>query len=295
MAELYLKYEFWIAAFQLTLAMFGMGATLTPKDFRDVLTEPRAFSIGTIIQLLVVPLIAFIFIKALNLHSGLAVGIALIAAVPGGTVSNVFTYFARGNSALSISLTSITTVLCLLLTPLILSLLISKFLPADFTMPHAKMIKDIALTLLVPLILGMVFLRFFPTIASSISKWCIRGSLIGIVLIVIGSYINGRLNMSAFGYQNMAYILLFLIALVFINQKLPKLLGLSYADATAIEFEVVFRNINLGILLNASIFPAAVAETAQLGNIVLLSLLLFGFAEMFIAAPLIWLKRRNKN
>ena len=295
MAELYIKFEFWIAASQLVLAMFGMGATLTAKDFRDVLTEPRAFSVGTAIQLLIVPLVAFIFIKAFDLHGGIAVGIALIAAVPGGTISNVFTFFARGNSALSISITSITTVLSLLMTPLILALLISEFLPANFIMPHGKMMKDIALTLLLPLSLGMAYLRYFPITAVSLSKWCIRASLVGIILIVIGSYINGRLNISAFGYQNMALIFFFLIVLIVINQRLPKLIGLSFSDATAIEFEVIFRNINLGILLKASIFPAADTETADLGNIVLFSLLLYGFTVIFIAAPLIWSKRRNNK
>jgi BASS family bile acid:Na+ symporter len=294
-AELYIKYEFWIAVVQLVLAMFGMGATLTPKDFRDVVAEPRAFSVGTTMQLIIVPLIAFIFIKAFGLNGGLAVGVALIAAIPGGTTSNVFTHIARGNTALSISITGVTTLLSLLLTPLILSLLIREFLPSDFSMPYVKIMKEIALTLLVPLFLGMIYLRFFTRTAANLSKWCIRVSLFGVLLIVIGSYVNGRLNMASFGYQNMITILLFMFAIVVINQLLPKLLGVSRSDSTAIEFEVIFRNINLGILLNVSIFPATVPETAHLGNMVLFSLLLFGFAALFMAAPLIGIKRRYNN
>lgn len=78
-------------------------------------------------------------------------GMALIAAIPGGTTSNIFTYMARGNTPLSILITGITTVACLLTTPLILSLIITQYLPTDFTMPTGKIIIEIALTLLLPL------------------------------------------------------------------------------------------------------------------------------------------------
>ena len=100
--------------------MLGMGATLTGKDFRDVLLEPRAVSFGTGIQLLLVPLTAFLFIQFPGVGTGVAVGIALIAAIPGGTTSNIFTYLARGNFALSICITAVTTLACLVSTPLIL-------------------------------------------------------------------------------------------------------------------------------------------------------------------------------
>jgi BASS family bile acid:Na+ symporter len=157
-AEFYVQHEYWFAAVQLILAMLGMGATLTGKDFRDVVSEPLAVSAGTAIQLVAVPLTAFLFLKFLGVHDGVAVGIALIAAIPGGTVSNIFTFIARGNTALSISITAITTLACLVTTPLILSLLISDYLPQDFTMPKGQIISEIALTLLLPLFIGMLFL-----------------------------------------------------------------------------------------------------------------------------------------
>ena len=92
MADFYVKHEYWFAAIQLILAMLGMGATLTGKDFRDVVLEPLAISVGTAVQLVVVPLTAFVFLRLLGVQGGLAVGIALIAAIPGGTVSNIFTF-----------------------------------------------------------------------------------------------------------------------------------------------------------------------------------------------------------
>jgi BASS family bile acid:Na+ symporter len=145
MTDFYVRHEYWFAASQLILAMLGMGATLTAKDFRDVVLEPLAMSVGTTIQLLAVPLAAFIFLRLLGVHDGLAVGIALIAAIPGGTVSNIFTFFACGNAALSISITAVTTIACLVSTPLVLSLMISQYLPADFTMPKAQILLLVAL------------------------------------------------------------------------------------------------------------------------------------------------------
>jgi len=160
MGELYIAYEYWFAAFQLILAMLGMGATLTVGDFKDVVKEPKAVTFGTTIQMALVPLVAYFFINAVGIVGGVAVGIALVAAIPGGTTSNIFTYFARGNVPLSISITAITTLACLITTPVVLGLLITQYLPANFTMPTAQIVKEIALTLLLPLIIGMALLQF---------------------------------------------------------------------------------------------------------------------------------------
>ncbi|MEH6634422.1 MAG: bile acid:sodium symporter [Halioglobus sp.] len=291
MAEFYVQHEYWFAAMQLILAMLGMGATLTGRDFRDVVREPLAVSLGTVIQIVAVPLTAFLFLRLFDVHAGVAVGIALIAAIPGGTVSNIFTFFARGNSALSISITALTTLMCLLSTPLILSLLISEYLPADFTMPKAQIVREIGLTLLLPLVVGMLYLYFYPRSAPTLSKWSIRGSLLGILLIVLGSAIAGRLDVAAFGVGNIGWVTLFAVLLSVMAYLAPQLMHLSRPDAIAIEFEVIVRNVNLGVLIKASIFPAAVTATAQLGDMVLFTLLLYGGLQMLVGAVLVWLHR----
>lgn len=293
MADFYVKHEYWFAAVQLILAMLGMGATLTGKDFRDVVLEPLAISVGTAVQLVAVPLTAFLFLRLLGVQGGLAVGIALIAAIPGGTVSNIFTFFARGNAALSISITALTTLACLISTPLILSLLISEYLPADFAMPRAQIMRDIALTLLLPLAIGMLYLYLYPRSAPTLSKWSIRGSLLGILLIVIGSGMAGRLDITAFGLDSILLVALFAVSLAVVGCLAPRLLRLSRRDATAIEFEVIVRNINLGVLMKASIFPAASSATAQLGDIVLFTLLLYGALQLLLSGVLIGITRRS--
>jgi BASS family bile acid:Na+ symporter len=293
LGEFYVQHEYWFAAVQLVLAMLGMGATLTGKDFRDVVIEPLAVTVGVAIQLLAVPITAFLFLRTVGVNEGVAVGVALIAAIPGGTTSNIFTFLARGNAALSITITALTTLACLLSTPLILSALVSNYLPADFAMPTGMIVREIALTLLLPLAIGMAYLYLYPRSAATLSRWAIRGSLLGILLIVIGSVSAGRLDIAAFGVDNVVRVLVFALALAVMGFAVPKLLGLSTRDATAIEFEVIVRNVNLGILIKAALFPAAVAGTAALGDTVLFTLLLYGALQLLLSVPLIALRRQR--
>ena len=291
MFDFYVQQEYWFAAIQLILAMAGMGATLTLKDFKDVLIEPKAVSIGIGIQLLVVPLTILLVIKTLDLTGGVAVGFAILAAIPGGTVSNIFTLFAKGNIALSISITAITTLACLATTPLILDFLIAPYMPENFVMPIAKIALEIGFYLLLPLLVGMAFLKVFSRHAETFSLWCIRGSLFVIILIVIGSLGAGRLDLKAFGIINIAYVFLLTLILVMLTRPVGKILSLSKPDSTAIELEVTVRSVNLGLLIKASLFPAVVGSSDALGNTVLFTLLLYGGFQLTAGAILVWWHR----
>jgi len=292
MGQIYIAYEYWFAAFQLVFAMLGMGATLTIADFTDVLKSPKSVTIGTLMQLLFVPLIAYLFISFAGVVGGVAVGVALIAAIPGGTTSNIFTYMAKGNSPLSISITAITTLACLLSTPFILKVLIIEYLPQDFAMPTAQIVNDIALTLLLPLAIGMLILKILPNQAEIISKWCIRASLFGIALIIIGSSAAGRLDTAAFGGDNIILVVTFVVVLTLAGWFIPKVFGLVKPDITAIQMEVVVRNVNLGVLIKASMFPVVVGASNTIGDMVLFTVLLYGAVQMLVAAVVIFLARQ---
>jgi BASS family bile acid:Na+ symporter len=296
MGEFYVQYEYWFASFQLVMAMLGMGATLTARDFSDVISRPRSVSIGLAVQILIVPIVAFGFLRVLGLDGGLAIGIALLAAIPGGTTSNIFTFFARGNSALSISITGLTTIACLVTTPLILTALISESLPAGFSMPTGQIVVEIALTLLLPLGLGMAYLYMYPAPAAIVSRWCIRASLFGILLIVVGSASAGRLDLEAFGLGNVQLVVAFALLLAATGWLAPRLFRLARRDSTAIEFEVIVRNTNLGVMLKASLFPAAAGANAALGDTVLFTVLLYGGLQLLIAPVLIRIySRKNRE
>ena len=294
MGNIYIQHEYWFSVFQLVTAMIGMGATLTPRDFRELLLEPKAVASGTLIQLLIVPLIAFAFISVFGLAGGVAVGFALIAAVPGGSTSNVFTHFAKGNIALSVAITAITTLACLFTTPLILELLIKSYMPADFVMPRFLIMKEIALTLLLPLSLGMIFLHYLPKYADAFSKWSVRISMVGLLMIVVGASLSGRLDLKAFGFDNVALIVVFILTLAIISWFISwGILKLPLADATAVDMEIVVRNINLGLMLKALLFPAVLGKADTLGDMALLALLLYGGLQIFVAMALIGIRRRR--
>ncbi|GAA5317529.1 MAG: bile acid:sodium symporter family protein [Candidatus Pelagadaptatus aseana] len=282
----YLANEYWFAATQLTLAMLGMGATLKVSDFRDVLREPKAVLIGLMVQLIAVPLMTWGIIQTVSLEAGVLVGLALIAAIPGGTVSNIYTYLARGNIPLSISITAVTTLGCLVSTPIIMGLLISEYMPADFEMPAAQIAIEIAVFLLLPLMLGMLCYHLFPKRAELISKWGVRGSMLVIVAIVIGSAGAGRLDTEAFGLDNMLIIGGFFVGLILVGAIPPAMAGLSRPDTVAIEVEVAVRNTNLGLLIKASLFPAVAGQMDPVGDFVLFTLLLYGALQIFIG--LLW-------
>ena len=302
--DLYLEYEFWFAAAQLILAMLGMGATLTIKDFGEVAKEPKAFSTGMAIQVMLVPVVTFIYLQLFGMYPeslavgvavGVAVGLALCAAIPGGAVSNIFTHFAGGNIALSIAITAVTTIACLMTTPIILNFLITEHMPANFTMPAGKIALDIFLCMLLPLALGMVYLKLYPSTAARLSTFCIRASLFVILLIVIGSLGAGRLDLAAFGLTNILIVLLFICVLTAFGWLIPRLMRLEQNDSTAIGMEVTVRSTNLGLLIKASIFPAIVGQPDPMGDTVLFTLLLYGGLMLIISGVLIKINRLHER
>jgi BASS family bile acid:Na+ symporter len=289
----YAAYEYPVASAQLFLAMLGMGALLTPADFLLEVKRPKGLVVGFTFQWMLVPLIAFALGALLPIPAGVALGLLFIAAVPGGTLTNILTLFGRGNIALSIALTSITTVAALATTPLILKLLASKHLPEDFSMPVGLIARDIIITLIIPLVLGMLLKSRTTTYyAAQFSKWVIRLSLLLILVIVVGSAGSGRLALGAYGVMSIASLVIFAIAIQASAVLMCKTLGMSSGDTLAISIEATFRNISLAIAVKATVFPAQPGVLDPLGDGVLFAALLYGGISLFMSLPPIYLHRR---
>ncbi len=185
MGDLYVEYEYVITFVQLAMAMFAMGATLHLRDFRAVIVLPRSFLTGLGAQMVLVPLLAYALLRLFDLDPGVAIGLAIIAAVPGGTVSNVFTYAGKGDVALSIALTAVTSLACVVTVPFVLEWLVGSYVAPSFGLPRGRIAAEIVLTLLVPLAIGMGVLRRWPeraaqTVAAGPGShgdphWCHRG------------------------------------------------------------------------------------------------------------------------
>lgn len=287
MGEFYLKYEFWLAFSQLFLAMLGMGATLQISDFVAVSKAPKAMLSGLGIQIFLVPLSAFLILMSLDIHPGVAIGLVIIAAIPGGTTSNIYTFFARGHVALSIAITAITTVACLVTVPVVLRLLISDYVPPDFSLPVGKIAGETLSAILIPLVLGMIIFKKLPNHTEQISKWAIRLSLMIIVLMIIGATTSGRIDWAAFGAENATVLAGFTLLLMWLGLFVPRILGLDRADIVAIDMEVSVRNVNLAVLIIASLFPASNPDVAELGSMALFTALAYAGLMMIPALILI--------
>jgi BASS family bile acid:Na+ symporter len=291
--DAYLAYEYHFAAVQLALAMLGMGATLGVQDFLDVFREPRAFALGMVAQLVAVPLVALAFFAVLPLDPGLAVGIALVAAVPGGSLSNVVTHLARGNTPLSISLTAACTLASLVTTPWLLAVLAPPGLAASVAMPVGRIAFEIAACLLVPLAAGMIIGAAFPRRRGSFSRWCIGTSLAVIGAMIVGAAGAGRIDAQAYGWIGPGLIVAFAAAAQVAARLLSRASGLGPRDEVAVGIEVTIRNTNLGLLVKASVLPAAAGVTDPVADGALFVVLLYGGAALLVALPLIRFGRRT--
>jgi bile acid:Na+ symporter, BASS family len=279
----YAAYEYPVASAQLFLAMLGMGALLTPRDFLLEVKKPRGMVVGLSCQWLLVPLIAYVLGGVLPIPAGMAVGLIFVAAAPGGTLSNILTLFGRGNIALSITLTAITTVAALLTTPLLLKLLVSQHLRDDFSMPVGLIARDIFGTLIIPLVLGMLVNAWTaPSFSQRFSTWAIRLSLMFILIIVVGSAGSGRLNAAAYGVIGVATLVIFAVAIQASTVLASKVMGLTSGDGLAITIESTFRNISLAIAVKATVFPAQPGVLDPIGDAVLFTALLYGGISMFM-------------
>lgn len=152
--------DMWVVSPMLGLIMFGMGLTLKPSDFRVVFSRPRDVFLGCVAQFGVMPLLAWLLVRAFSLPDELAVGVILVGCCPGGTASNVITYLAGGDLALSVGVTATSTVLAPLLTPLLVWLFAGTFVEVD----TAGMLLSIVYVVLAPIACGFLVQRFFPNL-----------------------------------------------------------------------------------------------------------------------------------
>lgn len=293
MGDLYIEHEYWITFVQLVMAMLAMGATLHVDDFRAVVRLPRSFLTGMAAQLFAVPLVAYVVLRSFDLDPGVAVGLAILAAVPGGTVSNVFTYAGRGDVPLSIALTAVTSLVCVLTVPIVLEWLVGPYVPPGFSLPRGRIALEIVVTLLVPLAIGMGVLRRWPQQAAILSKAALAATAVLIGLIIVGSASAGRLDAEAMGIGNLVLVAGFAFALAGVGIGATRIARRPRPDLTAITIETTVRNTNLGLLVRTSVFGgAAGAIDDPTADLALFTLLAYAGVSTALAAWLILAGRR---
>ncbi|MCT9416190.1 bile acid:sodium symporter family protein [Acinetobacter baumannii] len=237
----------------LGIIMLGMGMTMTVDDFKGVLQSPKAVLIGVVAQFVVMPGLAFILCKLFNLPPEIAVGVILVGCCPGGTASNVITYMAKGNVALSVACTSVSTLLAPVLTPAIFYLLASQWLKID----AASMFISILQVVLLPIVIGLILRTWLKRQVESYIQVMPLVSVIAIVAIVAAIIGGSKAAILQSG--------LLILAVVILHNGLGYLLGftaarffkLPYADSKAIAIEVGMQNSGLGVALAAVHFAAS--------------------------------------
>lgn len=247
--------EAYLIPLQLVLALLGMGATLGVKDFALVGRNPAGLALGLGVHWLLVPAIAVALAAALGLGPGWAVGLALVAVVPQGALSNLLAFIANGHVALAISITTVTTLACIFTIPLFLQLLASQYLPADFDLPTRRIITDIGLYLLLPLVVGMVLYRLDPARARRFSKWCVGASLVTLVVVTISALGSGRIRVLEHGLLPPATVIAFHVSIIVATSLVCRLLRRPDADAVALSIGANVRNISVALLFVQRFFP----------------------------------------
>lgn len=241
------------------LMMLGVSLDLKLADFKRILVSPKAPGIGLAAQFILLPAFTFVLTLVMKPHPSMALGMILVAACPGGNLSNIMTYLAKGNCAVSISMTAISTVAAIVMTPLNLSIWGS-------LNPHtAEILRRVSLSpvdvfvtvfviLGIPLIIGQVLARFFPSLADRVRRPFKIFSLAFFILIICGA-------LAANWQYFLAYVGMVMFA-VFLHNALAlnlgywtgRLAGLEERDARATCIEVGIQNSALGLVLVFNFF-----------------------------------------
>ena len=239
----------------LTLIMFSMGLTLSVDDFKRALLMPKLITAGLLMQYSIMPLAALIIATLLQLDPALTIGLILVGASPGGTASNVITYLARGNVALSISLTSLSTILAVLLTPLITLLLAD----ASIDVPASKMLLSILTIVILPVGLGLALKHYFANQVAALEHLL---PLIAVCAIVIIIAIITALNAAQFSQLGLSVLLAVILHNLFglvTGYTAARLLGYENRECRTLAIEVGMQNSGLAVALAIKHFSAAAA------------------------------------
>ena len=240
----------------LGVIMFGMGLTLSPHDFRIVLSHPKDILIGCLAQFTVMPLLAFGLAWAFSLPKELALGVILVGCCPGGTASNVITYLAKGDLALSVGMTATSTLLAPVLTPLLVWLMAGTMVDVD-TM---GMLLSIVYVVIAPIICGLLCQRFLPRITKCVVPYLPALSSIAIAMVVgiVVSHNADRLLVG--GLMVVVVVMAHNLLGLLIGYILGRLLRLTRPKCVALSIEVGMQNSGLAsslAVLHFAAFPFA--------------------------------------
>jgi BASS family bile acid:Na+ symporter len=249
----------WVMNIALALVMFGIALEISVNDFKRLIQHPKPIFTGIFSQFLLLPAVTFLLVWLTEPIPSIALGMFMVAACPGGNISNFITHLAKGNTALSVSLTAVATLLAVFMTPLNLQLWGSMYGPTatilkDIAISPLEMVKLVSLLLAFPLILGMWVNHSKPILAKKMAKVLKLGSLLFFIsLIFLALYNNREIFMEYVFYVFWIVIIHNLVAFT-TGFSIAKLMGLAKKDVRSITIETGIQNSGLGLLLIFTFF-----------------------------------------
>ena len=271
-----------ILPLSLAFIMFSLGLGLSINDFTRVFFKPRDFLIGLFFQIIVLPIVAIIIVLFWPLTPELAIGVMILAAAPGGVTSNVLTSYAKGNIALSISLTAINSILCVITVPIIL--IISLSILGYESLSEGQSLFSVAIQMFlivtVPVILGVLL----SSLLSSFEKIAKNISIILFALVLLGAILSQRENVISYFAQAGLVMLILNIVMMIIVYFLSKYFKAKKETFRCWLMEVGLQNGTLAIVVANTFF----ASTVYLIPAAIYSLIMYA-----TALPLIYFLRRN--
>ncbi|SEG07021.1 bile acid:sodium symporter family protein [Algoriphagus boritolerans] len=271
----------------LAVIMFGMGLSLRFADFKRILIYPKAVAIGLSNQIIVLPIVAFGLIKVFGLQTELAVGLMILAACPGGATSNLITHLAKGDSALSITLTAFSSLITVLTIPFIVNFAILYFIPSGEEQQlnvFGTVISVIFITI-IPVAIGMMVLKRAPQLAKKWDAPFRKISAVFFVVILLAAILKERANLVEYFAEAGPVALTLNLATLGLGYFSGRIFGLSKKQSITIAIESGIQNGTLGITIAATLL---VNSTMTIPSAIY-GLLMFGTAGLII----FWGNRRN--
>ena len=234
----------------LGVIMFGMGLTIKLDDFRAIFSRPKEVVIGAVAQYTIMPVIAWLLCKVMNLPADLALGVILVGCCPGGTASNVITYIAGGDVALSVGMTITSTLAAPIVTPLLVYVLAGTWVEVSFW----AMVISVVKVVLVPVLLGILINWVWGKQIQKISEVLPLISVVSIVMIISGIVAVNAEKILSCGLLVLGVVMLHNLCGMGIGLGAAKILHIEYDKATAIAIEVGMQNSGLAVSLAAANF-----------------------------------------
>jgi BASS family bile acid:Na+ symporter len=240
----------------LGVIMFGMGLTLSPQDFRIVFSRPRDVLVGCLAQFTIMPFMAWLLTKAFSLPADLALGVILVGCCPGGTASNVITYLAKGDLALSVGMTATSTVLAPFMTPFLTWLLAGTLVEVN----TLGMLQSIVYVVIAPILGGLLIQHFLPGFTKRAVAYLPAFSTL-VIAFVVGIVVGhnaSRLLMG--GLLVIIVVMLHNLSGLALGYGVGRMLSLSHEKRAAISIEVGMQNSGLAsslATLHFAAFPMA--------------------------------------